>query len=92
MKAERVFEPFNTSTLCSTRSVPEDYGRRFSILPMHTKPSHLRLRRYDVSIRVFLSIQAVPTSPNEDLQTPKCRRMVSLVNRGLLWDEVLSLF
>ena len=93
VKAKRVFEPSNASTLCSAHFRPEDYERRFSILPTQTKPNHLRLKRDDIGICVFPSIQAVPTtSPNEDLQTPRSRRMVSVVNRGLLWDEVLSCF
>ena len=85
VKAKRVFEPSNASTLCSAHFRPEDYERRFSILPTQTKPNHLRLKRDDIGICVFPSIQAVPTtSPNEDLQTPRSRCMVSVVNRGLL--------
>lgn len=85
VKAKRVFEASNASTLCSAHFRPEDYERRFSILPMQTKPNHLRLRRDDLGICVFPSIQAVATkSPSEpDLQTPRNRRMVSVVHKGL---------
>ena len=84
---KHVFEPFNASTLCSAHFRPEDYEQRFSILP--TKPNHLQ-KRDDVGICVVPSIQAVPTtSPNKDFQTPRSQCMVSVVNRGLLWDDVL---
>ena len=37
VKAKRVFQPSKASTLCSAHFLPEDYERRFSILPGQTR-------------------------------------------------------
>ena len=82
VKAKRVFEPSKASTLCSVHFSPEDYERRFSILPGQTKPNYPKLKSDSFGICVFPSKHApstkalTPSEPPE--QSPRDRRMVSL--------------
>ena len=58
---------------------PEDYERRFSILPGKTKPNYPKLRSDELGICVYPSIhaEARETSREPVLQSPRDRRMVS---------------
>ena len=79
VKAKRVFEPSKSSTLCSNHFKPEDFERRFHILPGQTKPNFQKLRADDLGVFVFPSIHATPKAKQERLPTtsPRSRRMVS---------------
>ena len=78
IRAKRVFEPSKNSTLCSAHFKPQDYERRFSNLPSQTKPNYPRLRKDDVGICVYPSIQAVPKKMASEsvVQSPRDRRML----------------
>ena len=80
VKAKRFFQRSKASTLCSAHFLPEDYERRFQILPEQTRPYFLKLRSDDFSICVFPSIHALSkeTSSDPPVQSPRDRRMVSL--------------
>ena len=54
VKAKRVFVPSKASTLCSAHFMPEDYERRFSVLPGQTKPNYPKSRATNL---VFVCIQ-----------------------------------
>ena len=79
IRAKRVFEPSKNSTLCSAHFKPEDYERRFSNLPSQTKPNYPRLRKDDVGICVYPTIQSVSKKIASEpvVQSPRDRRMVS---------------
>ena len=80
INAKRVFVPSKASTLCSAHFKPEDYERRFSILPGQTKPNYPKLRSDELGICVYPSIhaEARETSREPVVQSPRDRRMVSL--------------
>ena len=80
VKAKRVFQPSKASTLCSAHFLPEDYERRFSILPGQTRHNFPKLRSDDFGICVFSSIHAPSkeSSSEPPVQSPRDRRMVSL--------------
>lgn len=77
--AKRVLEPSKSSTLCSNHFKPEDFERRFHILPGQTKPNFQKLRADDLGVCVFPSIHATPKAKQVRLPTtsPRNRRMVS---------------
>ena len=83
VKAKRLFEPSKSSTLCSDHFKPEDFERRFHMLPGQTKPNHQKLRTDDIGICVFPSIHKAPkASPSSkemqvELGSPRSRRLVS---------------
>jgi hypothetical protein len=79
INAKRVFVPSKALTLCSAHFKPEDYERRFSILPGQTKPNYPKLRSDKLGICVYPSIhaEARETSREPVVQSPRDRRMVS---------------
>lgn len=79
VKAKRVFEPSKTSTLCSAHFTPEDFERRFAILPGQTKPNYQKLKSDDLGVCVYPSIHAVAVKSSSELvvQSARDRRMVS---------------
>lgn len=85
IKAKRVFEPSKSSTVCSDHFKPEDFERRFFMLPGQTKPNYQKLRTDSIGICVFPSIHATPKPKNTsdeqqkhgEVTTPRSRRMVS---------------
>ena len=80
VKAKRVFQSSKASTLCSAHFLPEDYQRRFQILPGQTRPNFPKLRSDDFGICVFPSIHppSKETSSDPPVQSPRDRCMVSL--------------
>ena len=89
VKAKRVLEPSKSSCLCSAHFIPEDFERRFHLLPGQTRPNFQKLRTDEVGICVFPSIHAEPktsgtidetqstsTSPSTSASN-RSRRMVS---------------
>ena len=87
IKAKRVFEPSKSSTVCSDHFKPEDFERRFFMLPGQTKPNYQKVRTDSIGICVFPSIHATPKPKNisdeqqkhGEVTTPRSRRMVSRV-------------
>ena len=79
VKAKRVFVPSKALTLCSAHFLPEDYERRFSILPGQTKPNYPKLKSDELGICVYPSIHAVAKKSSGEpvAQSPRDRRMVS---------------
>ena len=85
-KAKRVFEPSKSSTVCSDHFKPEDFKRRFQMLPGQTKPNFQKLRTDDLGVCIFPSIHAMPKSKQAELPTisPRSRRMVSFYSIATL--------
>jgi hypothetical protein len=81
VKAKRVFEPSKSSTLCSAHFKPEDFERRFHMLPGQTKPNYQKLRIDEIGICVFPTIHAAPKvsakQKQMDVLSARSRRMVS---------------
>lgn len=94
IKAKRVFEPSKTSTLCSDHFQPEDFERRYYVLPDQTKPNYQKLRTDNLGICVIPSIHAAPknTSDKQEKQSEvarsRSRRMVS--DRLFVFSPFLS--
>ena len=78
IKAKHVFELSKSSTICSNHFKPEDFERRFHMLPGQTKPNFQKLRKDDLGVCVFPSIHATPKGKQKELPTisPRSRRMV----------------
>ena len=55
IKAKRVFEPSKSSTACSNHFKPEDFERRFQMLPGQTKPNFQKRMIWEFAFsRVFI--------------------------------------
>ena len=85
VKAKRIFEPSKSSTLCSDHFKPEDFERRFFMLPGQTKPNHQKLRTDTIGICVYPTIHATPkvktqgdsSEVSSSASSARSRRMVS---------------
>ncbi len=44
VKAKRVFQPSKSSCLCSAHFKPEDFERRFHLLPGQTRPNFQKIK------------------------------------------------
>jgi hypothetical protein len=92
VKAKRVFEPSKGSTLCSAHFKPEDYERRFSMLPDQTKPNYPRLKRDDVGICVYPTIHSEATASEPVSRSPRETRMVSTEQRVYTFTYLYYIF
>ena len=79
ISTKRLFVPSKTSTICSEHFKPEDYERRFFLLPGLSKRNYPKQKTDELGICVFPTIHALSSKDvaRTQEQSARNKRMVS---------------